>query len=146
MVNITRQFACVILANYMLAIASGCCLEGGKYDGNPDPNICSCVICPRGWRCPNNMSVRFQCNGGYYQPLSRQSVCLICPKNTYCSGVGNHEFVPCHDDLTSEAGVEACSSCPSSHYQLNGPLRCIKKDVCSDQEYQDESVIGTPAG
>jgi hypothetical protein len=146
MINNTWQFVCIILASSMLAMASGCCLEGGKYDANADPDICSCLICPRGYRCPDNMSVRFECEAGHYQPLSRQSACIICPKNTYCQGTKNHAFVPCHDALTSEAGSTLCSSCPSSHYQVNNPLSCVKKDVCTDTQYQDETTAGTPAG
>jgi hypothetical protein len=132
------KYAFILLIHVTLVYA--CCSQGGLYDQGG----CSCIACERGYKCPSYTNQPIRCTQGTYQSMPGQTVCIICPRNTYCNGDSVQiMFEVCTDDLTSEPGSHECSNCLPTHYQINGANLCLLKEVCTSSQYQDITIASS---
>lgn len=52
--------------------------------------------CPISHYCPLNTSTPLPCEPGYYNNLTTQAECFVCPASYFCTGnVSDFEYFPC---------------------------------------------------
>lgn len=60
------------------------------------------------------------CPAGTYSDRSKSRECKLCPKNTYSNNLGSR----------------SCKGCEPDSYSYEGPIKCIKKQPCKDEDYK----------
>ena len=71
-----------------------CCVacESGQVAGSD-----SCIDCQEGHKCPSTQPVSLNgpCSPGTFQPKTKQTTCIDCPKGKECQDQGLTEFKEC---------------------------------------------------
>lgn len=130
---------CVVVDSQSITPSSQYCSTlGGNYYSS---TTLKCELCPAGSSCPKgtvfnsidvtSLSGKALCLQGYYQPQKGQTSCIICPKDSKCTGIhiilmdflwidfvlnfffflkglGNKDFTMCDISDTSLEGSGVC--------------------------------------